>query len=256
MGKILFFDIDGTLYDHEKRLPASAKKAILAARENGHLIAIATGRAPFMVQPVLEALGIDTYVCFNGQYVVHRGERVHSGVHSPELLSRVKEMADRKGHPLVYMDEKEMVASGEGHPHVRESLDTLKLRYPRVDEDFYKNHPVNQVLLFCGEEEEEDYREALPGMEFVRWQRMCCDILPSGGSKAAGMEFILEREGLTMEDAVAFGDGLNDREMLKAAGIGVAMGNGHEEVKKLADYVAGDVSEDGIARILDELGLV
>ncbi|MET3575812.1 Cof-type HAD-IIB family hydrolase [Bhargavaea ullalensis] len=256
MGKILFFDIDGTLYDHEKKLPASAKKAILAARNNGHLIAIATGRAPFMVQPVLDELEIDTYVCFNGQYVVHRGAVVHQGTHDPVLLGRIKQEADRRGHPLVYMDDSEMVASGEGHGYVREGLGTLKITYPRVEADFYKRHPVHQALLFCKEEEEEGYRKTFPEVEFVRWQRVSCDILPGGASKAAGMEHILEREGLKMEDAIAFGDGLNDREMLAAAGIGVAMGNGHDEVKRLADYVAGDVAEDGIARILEELGLV
>ncbi|WP_040227898.1 Cof-type HAD-IIB family hydrolase [Bhargavaea cecembensis] len=256
MEKILFFDIDGTLYDDEKKLPASARKAIVAAKEKGHLIAIATGRAPFMVGPVLEELDVDTYICFNGQYVVHRGEVIHRGTHDPEWIGRIKDFATEKGHPLVYMDAREMVASDEGYPHIYESLGTLKLPYPRVEGDFYKDHPINQVLLFCTEEEEDEYRKRFPGVKFVRWQRVCCDILPGGASKAAGMEWILEREGLTMADAIAFGDGLNDIEMLEAAGIGVAMGNGHDEAKKRADYVAGDVSEDGIARILDQLGLI
>ena len=73
MKKLLFFDVDGTLYNMKKELPSSAKEAIMQARENGHEIAIATGRAPFMIQDLLDELQIDTYVTFNGQYVVYKG---------------------------------------------------------------------------------------------------------------------------------------------------------------------------------------
>lgn len=252
--KILFFDIDGTLYDHEKKLPESAKKAVMAARANGHIIAIATGRAPFMIGPVLNDLDIDTYICFNGQYVVHKGEVIRSGVIEPEILDRIKEKADRDGIPLVFMDDREMVATEVGHSHIGDSLESLKMPYPRAAEEFYLERPIHQALLFC--EDDRAYAEAFPELKFVRWHPMSTDILPAGTSKAVGMEKILEREGLTMADAVAFGDGLNDLEMLEAAGVGVAMGNAHDEAKKKADYVAGDVSEDGIARILDKLKLI
>lgn len=254
--KILFFDIDGTLYDHEKKLPESARRAIMAAREKGHLVAIATGRAPFMVGPVLEDLDVDTYICFNGQYVVHKGELIHGGIIEPEILARIKEKADRDRFPLIFMDDREMVATETGHPHVGDSLSSLKMPYPRASETFYMERPIHQALLFCTEQQEQEYAEAFPEMKFVRWHRTSTDILPAGTSKAGGMQRILDREGLMMSDAVAFGDGLNDIEMLEAAGAGVAMGNGHEEAKKKADYIAGDVSEDGIARILDQLKLI
>ncbi|RKJ34669.1 Cof-type HAD-IIB family hydrolase, partial [Butyricicoccus sp. 1XD8-22] len=71
MTKILFFDIDGTLYNSEKKIPASSKDAIKEARKNGYEIAIATGRAPFMIQPIIDELEIDTYITFNGQYIVY-----------------------------------------------------------------------------------------------------------------------------------------------------------------------------------------
>ncbi|WP_213422377.1 Cof-type HAD-IIB family hydrolase [Bhargavaea massiliensis] len=256
MKKILFFDIDGTLYDHDKKLPESAKKAVMAAREKGHLVAIATGRAPFMVGPVLEDLDIDTYICFNGQYVVHEGKLLYGGIIEPEILARIKEKADRDRFPLIFMDDREMVATETGHPHVGDSLNSLKMPYPRASDTFYMERPIHQALLFCTEHQEQAYVDAFPEMKFVRWHEKSTDILPSGTSKAEGMQRILELEGLTMADAIAFGDGLNDIEMLEAAGIGVAMGNAHEKAKERADYIAGDVSEDGIARILDRLKLI
>ncbi len=59
-----------------------------------------------------------------------------------------------------------------------------------------------------------------------------------------------------MDDAVAFGDGLNDVEMLKAVGIGVAMGNGHEKAKAVADVIAAHVDEDGIYKVMKELEII
>ncbi|CAM5189598.1 Cof subfamily protein (Haloacid dehalogenase superfamily)/HAD superfamily hydrolase (TIGR01484 family) OS=Ureibacillus acetophenoni OX=614649 GN=SAMN05877842_101314 PE=4 SV=1 [Ureibacillus acetophenoni] len=80
MTKILFFDIDGTLYDSEKKIPQSAKEAIFQARANGYEIAIATGRAPFMIQSIIDELEIDTYVTFTAWSIIfiYRGEAVSS----------------------------------------------------------------------------------------------------------------------------------------------------------------------------------
>ena len=75
--KIVFFDIDGTLLDHEKKLPASTKEAIKQLQDSGVFVAIATGRAPFMFESLREELGIDTFVSFNGQYVVFEGKVVY-----------------------------------------------------------------------------------------------------------------------------------------------------------------------------------
>src|SRR5699024_1203950 len=74
---IIFFDIDSTLLNHEKELPKSAKEAILKLKENGHIVAIATGRAPFMYADLRKELEIDTYVSYNGQYVVLNGEVIY-----------------------------------------------------------------------------------------------------------------------------------------------------------------------------------
>ena len=74
--------------------------------------------------------------------------------------------------------------------------------------------------------------------------------------KATAIEVILDKLGLKPENAVAFGDGLNDIEMLQTVGCGVAMGNAHEELKKHADYVAKPVYEDGVYHACKDLGLI
>ena len=256
MSKILFFDVDGTLYNSEKRLPTSTKEALFSARRNGYEIAIATGRAPFMIQSLLEELEIDTYVTLNGQYVVYKGQVIFTDSIPNEYLQRIIEFGERRNEPVVFINEHEMIASVPHNERVKSSLGSLKFPYPRIDALFYKEQKVYQTLIFVEEKDEHLYQEAFPHVQLVRWHPYACDILPEGGSKARGISKVLEHVGKTMDDAVTFGDGLNDVEMLEAAGTGVAMGNGHEKAKEAADVIAPHVDEDGIYKVMKELGII
>lgn len=256
MKKILFFDVDGTLYNSEKILPASAKEALFEARRNGYELAIATGRAPFMIQTLLEELDINTYVTFNGQYVVYRGEVVYTNGVEKDELAKIIAFGEARNEPVVFLDDKQMIASVENNDMVAESLNTLKYQYPNLDSTYYMQNDVYQTLIFMEEKDEHLYREAFPNVQFVRWHRYSCDILPKGGSKAAGIEKVLEKMGLTLNDAIAFGDGMNDIEMLQAVGTGVAMGNGHERVKAVASHIAEHVDEDGLAKMMRQLNII
>ncbi|MFC9538532.1 Cof-type HAD-IIB family hydrolase [Lysinibacillus sp. NPDC056959] len=256
MKKILFFDVDGTLYNSEKILPASAKEALFEARRNGYELAIATGRAPFMIQTLLEELDINTYVTFNGQYVVYRGEVVYTNGVEKDELAKIIAFGEERNEPVVFLDDKQMIASVENNDMVAESLNTLKYQYPNLDSTYYMQNDVYQTLIFMEEKDEHLYREAFPNVQFIRWHRYSCDILPKGGSKATGIEKVLEKMGLTLNDAIAFGDGMNDIEMLQAVGTGVAMGNGHERVKAVATHIAEHVDEDGLAKIMRQLNII
>ena len=82
------------------------------------------------------------------------------------------------------------------------------------------------------------------------------DIIEKKNSKARGLAMVCEYFGTTMEEAYAFGDSMNDYEIIQAAGVGVAMGNGDPRLKEVADYVAPHIREDGIYRACVELGLI
>lgn len=256
MGKLLFFDVDGTLYDSDKKLPASAKEALLAARSNGYEIAIATGRAPFMIQSLLEELEIDTYVTFNGQYVVYKGQVIFTDGIPENQLKEITSFGEQRNHPVVFLDDKKMVAAIGDDFRIAESLATLRYPYPEIEANYYMHQPVYQTLLYITQKEQAMYEEAFPTVEFVRWHPYSCDMLPKGGSKARGIQKVLEHCHYEMKDVMAFGDGLNDIEMLQTVGVGVAMGNAHERVKTVADVVVGHVDEDGLAQGLKRLGII
>ncbi|MFE6167302.1 Cof-type HAD-IIB family hydrolase [Viridibacillus arvi] len=254
--RILFFDIDGTLYNSKKEIPQTTIDAVKKAKDNGHEVVIATGRAPFMIQEVLETLKLDSYVCFNGQYVVYKGQPISLKPVPLEQLKALVNYVEKQDKPLVFLDNHEMVTSVPEHHQIKESLTSLLYPMPRLDKDFYLNHPIYQVLLYVSVEEEEEYAKAFPELELVRWHTYCCDVLNKGVSKAYGIERLLEYTNFEMQDAIAFGDGLNDVEMLTAVGTGVAMGNGHVKAKTVASFVTDHVDEDGLVKAMEKLQLV
>lgn len=255
MKKFLFFDVDGTLYDSNKQLPQSAKEAIFKARESGHEIAIATGRAPFMIRDILEELQIDTYVTFNGQYVVYQGEVIYTNQIPNDTLTEILQFGAQYDHPFVFLNEREMIATANGYEQIEESLNTLQYPYPAIDKNYYLHSPVYQTLLFSNQQEQTLYEKQFPAVQFVRWHPYSCDMLPNGGSKAYGIKKLMEHIEGSLEDVIAFGDGLNDVEMLSEVGLGVAMGNGHEKAKQAAAVVAGHVDENGLYEVMKEIKL-
>ncbi|WP_199615151.1 Cof-type HAD-IIB family hydrolase [Paenibacillus alkalitolerans] len=255
-GKLIFFDIDGTLLDHDKKLPDSTKQAVRQLKAAGHEPVIATGRGPFMFKDIREELGIESFVSYNGQYVEWKSKPLLKNPIKTELLQQLTDYAVKNEHPLVYMDLETMKTNAEYHVHIEESIATLKEPYPDHDPEYFRNRDIYQTLVFCTEDEEPPYRNRFPDLDFIRWHRFSMDVLPSGGSKAKGIEAMIGMLGVGKEDVYAFGDYLNDIEMLRYVGTGVAMGNAPDIVKKAAKHVTKDVGEDGIMHGLRMLGLL
>ncbi|MEQ6378140.1 Cof-type HAD-IIB family hydrolase [Bacillaceae bacterium S4-13-56] len=253
---LIFFDIDGTLLNRKKELPDSAKNAILELKAKGHTVAIATGRAPFMFEELREELDIHTYVSYNGQYVVLEGEVIYTNPLNIESIKKLTDVAVKNEHPVVYMDQDDMKANVPEHAYITESISTLKIKsFPTHDPTYYVGRDLFQTLLFCPVGEEKQYEREFEHFDFVRWHPVSVDVLPKGGSKAKGIEKIVERLGFPSERQYAFGDGMNDIEMLSTVENSVAMGNAKNEVKKVAKYITKSVDDDGISHGLQMVGL-
>ncbi len=256
--KLVFFDIDGTLYDDKKQLPESAREAILQLQKNGHIAAIATGRSPIMFQELRDQLDIHSYVSMNGQYVVHNDEVVFKNpLDKSRLRAFMQEVEAEKG-PFMFLDQENMVSRIDAHPRYDKALATLDLPYPyRYDPEYFKSRDVLQGLLFAKENEYTDILERYSDdFHFIQWHDVCMDVLPKEGSKALGLRHLIHVLDFDIKDTIAFGDGPNDHEMLREVGVGVAMGNSSDALKADADVVTDDVHADGIQIGLQKLGLI
>lgn len=254
--KTIFFDIDGTIYDEDKNVPASTREAIAELQRRGHNVVIATGRGAYMFKELREELGIDSFVSLNGQYVVYKGEVIYTNRLETEVLKELTLFADKNDHPVAYIDATDMKVNTAEHENIVTSIGSLKLAFPTHDPEYYLKNEIYQAIIFCPQENQAAYEEAYPELKFVRWNPLGMDVLPGNGSKAGGIAQMLEILGVDKEDVYAFGDGLNDVEMLSYVGHGIAMGNAEDEVKAAASYVTKHVSEDGIYEGLKMVGLL
>lgn len=254
-NKILFFDIDGTLYNSKKKLPRTTYNAIQKAKENGHEVVIATGRSPFFLKPVLEELGLNSFVSFNGQYVVYKGNVISKRPIPMGTIEKLVSQTSTENHPIVFLDSDKMTSVTKDNQNVQVSMDSLFYPMPEFDEEHYKHSDTYQILLYVDEEEEKRYATMYPELKLIRWHKFSVDVINHDVSKAYGIEQFLKNTEFDIDDAIAFGDGLNDVEMLQAVGTSVAMGNGHEKAKKAATFVTDHVDHDGLANAMKKLGL-
>ncbi|THF83478.1 Cof-type HAD-IIB family hydrolase [Cohnella fermenti] len=254
--KIAFFDIDGTLVDEEKRIPADTIDAIRRLKERGIEPVIATGRAPYFFKELAEEAGIESFVSLNGAYVKYKGQDLYESQIPPEVLEKLVALAQKNKHELVFEGKEAYFSTAPDHPAVFEAVASLRVTHPEADADFWKKAGIYQVFLHCESHEEHLYPAELPELRFVRWHAKALDVLPTAGSKAEGIQALLDSLGIKPEEAIAFGDGLNDKEMLQLVGLGIAMGNSHKELLPYADYVTTNVDEGGVKNGLEFAGVL
>ena len=259
--KIVFFDIDDTLYTHHepKHVPESAKKALRLLKHRGILTAIATGRTiavlPPAIQDIIAECSIDMIVSINGQYIQYQNKPL---AHFPLDKSQVQYVSQQLcqqniAHALVNHSG---VFSVLENIHSHTAMSALNIPYQPAPQA-YQQHDIYQILAFYPTQTDTIVQTILPqAWKIIRWHEHGTDWLDKNGSKARGIRAALDKLGLTMNDAIAFGDALNDIEMLQSVGLGVAMGNACEQVKAVADYVCPSITEDGIYRGLIELGVI
>lgn len=254
--KIVFFDIDGTLVNDEKKVPADAAEAIRELKSRGIEPVISTGRAPYFFKPLAEQLGIESFVSLNGGYVVYKGEPIYKKIISRDSVGNLVRLAAQNNHSLVFEGEEEFYADAEEHPFVISSVNSLRVDLPGFDPDYWKKTDIFQVFLHCESHEEHLYEPHLGDLRMIRWHQHALDVLPADSSKSEGIKAMLSRLGLSLSDAAAFGDGLNDKEMLASVGLGIAMGNSHKDLLPYADHVTTHVDEGGIHNGLKHAGLI
>lgn len=253
--KIVFFDIDGTLLDSNHLIPESTVRSIQELQRAGIETVIATGRTPANFGHIREQLGIQSYVSLNGGYVVREGQVLASTKMQLHHMDQLNALATARGHAIGWIGT-EQIGLYADHPSVRRVLELFGMEVPPIDPAFHQQCDIYQGMLFCPEDEIDPYVESIPDLSYVRFDQHAVDVLPRHTNKAAGIAHYLKAVGVDAASCIAFGDGLNDIEMLQSVGLGIAMGQAREEVKRAAKRVTHSVDDEGIAAALLDLGLI
>lgn len=256
----LFFDIDGTLVSFKTHeIPASTIFALTQAKANGHKVFISTGRPPLIITNLgaIEHL-IDGYVTINGALCFVDKEVVSCKDIPKEAVLTVVQDAQEKNYGLIVVGEKD-VAVLDPHGEV-DRIFRGEIAVENLDQakplDVVLGQRILQLTPFFPEEYERDLMLRIPCCTSGRWHPAFTDITAKGADKGEGVLTLAAHLGLDPKNTMAFGDGGNDSSMIKAVGIGIAMGNALESLKQEADYTTTSVDDDGVLTALRHFGLV
>ena len=256
--KIAFFDVDGTLVDMKKKVITPAMiETLKHLKENGIILCMATGRGPYLV-PSFPGIDFDVFLSYNASYCYTKDEVIFSNPIPKEDVKAIVENASEIHRPVFLAG----VEGGGANGCDKDLADYFAIAKSKVNVldnfDFEKlmDKKVYQMMVGCYKEEYADILRDVDGARITAWWTRAADITPANGNKGVGVRKILDYYHLDKENAIAFGDGTNDIEMLEAVGTGVAMGNATDDVKAVADAICGHVAEDGIYHYCKEQGLI
>jgi len=256
MIKAAFFDVDGTLLSHKsKQVPPSARAALKKLKEAGIPCIVATGRQISEMEKLpIADIAFDGYLTLNGQLMLDGKKQI---VFSKPITGKVKDFLIRQFQehrfPALLVEEKYTYLNYVTD-HVHAVQAAISSAVPPLDT--YRGGEIYQVCAYLRPEEEYHVAPVAGDCVITRWHFGGMDVVAKGGGKVSGIRDYLDATGIKREEIIAFGDGENDIEMLRFAGIGVAMGNAVEEAKAAADYVTADIDDDGIEKALKHLGLI
>lgn len=246
MIKIAFFDIDGTLLKLGCReLSPKTMAALKRLQRNGILLCMATGRS-YPCIPHFEGIEFDVYLTFNGSYVVSHGQVIRNRPLAPDDAAIIVRNLKQMGRAIAISNTNTIAANGSD-PELEEyfSFGNAKLVITENFEELCRGE-VFQIMCSCRKEEYGEILKGTSNAQITAWWDKAADIIPLNGGKGTAVADVLKFYGFARDEAIAFGDGINDIEMLKAVGTGVAMGNAKATVKEMADDVCPSVEDDGI----------
>ncbi|MFF2156468.1 Cof-type HAD-IIB family hydrolase [Paenibacillus chitinolyticus] len=237
--KLVALDMDGTLLNEEKQVSPANREAIYAALEAGVTVIFSTGRGVQSALPYAEELKLQTPI------VSVNGSEIWKAPH--DLLKRTLldlDLVRRMYDLAIEHDTWYWAYSVEG-------------MYNR--DNWAEDITKPEWLKFGFYTENKESLEIIRG-ELARWGELeitnshpdNLELNPKGISKASGIEEVCKLLGIEMSQVIAMGDSENDIAMIRAAGLGVAMGNAQDGVKRIADLVTVTNDEDGVAKIIQE----
>lgn len=252
----IFFDVDGTLRDIDtSRIPGSTKAALRMLRAAGFYLGIATGRTMGeLSDDIVELIDWDAYVCANGQVVYDKNkEPIFQRVFTDEIIAGCLNAAAENNNPLmITTDEEQCFITATPNTSLFTTYRDFDLPIPEVRE--YSGESAIAIMVFPNRDEDYEAYSIIPGVRLSSSGSTSCDILYDDISKYDGALKVMDHCGL--EKYIAFGDSMNDFEIMLYADISVAMGGSPAGIAGIATCLADTVLNDGIYSACKELRLL
>ena len=258
MDKAIFFDIDGTILDREHGIAEITPRVAAAMRKlqaAGDKIFIATGRPVSFIYKEILDFGFDGFVTTNGGLVLAGGEVIFESHLNIDGVKKICARAESENinyilesYPNTYLPRNFTAAE--------KFCKDIGVDYTKFIRDFdFNKISVSKIECMTARQDlenlDEIYKEMLATSGFTGWEDAfhyrTMEIYSDTVSKATGILKVLEHFKIPVKNSFAFGDGLNDREMIQTVGTGIVMGNAKDDLKRFGKYVVPSVHDDGVA---------
>lgn len=278
LKKIIFLDIDGTLMNDNGVIPESAALAVRKARENGHLVFICTGRSKNIIFPEILEVGFDGLIGAAGGYIEIVDTILFHEQIKKEHIQHVVEFFDTHEIDFFLESNEGTFSSKNAKKRMLSVIESYLLDKPDFKEEIEKGFMPFYEMLIEGEDliREDINKICFFGSDYLSFESITQEFeskftntpntvsaFRNGGelsllgiNKSTAIMKVIEHFNISKEHTFAFGDSLNDLEMLQFVQHGIAMGNAHEAVKKVADDVTDSHDENGIYTSFKKYGLI
>ncbi len=276
--KILFFDIDGTLIGRSTELRSSTLRALQSAKEKGYILFISTGRALASIYPSIKELGFDGYITSAGSIIYVNNQTIYEHYLPKAKVAQILELFQK--HNIYFtLETKHALYQTDGIKDFFDKLHEIEARsnqeLERMREtrrnlptsrklsEFNLDIPVPKVTFVSPRKEDflnikhhfEDYFNIVL---FSEDDKAYCngELIDKTCTKGHALKKVCEYYQIPVEDSIAFGDSMNDYEMLSMAGTSVVFEGASESLKALGDYFFENPDSDGILKIMQEMNLI
>lgn len=267
--KLIVSDFDGTLLSSKYDISEGVKNAINEYVNDGGIFAVCTGRMLKSIMPQVKALGLKGFVCaYQGTVIadIETGEIIKDGGFSAESTAEIcKEIKNLGQHVNVYYNNDLYTDFPKQDKYLKlyeqiTGVDAISVTDEPMYDYVIKNGMFCQKvtslvapdamfqLYNCLKEKFNDKYDVTYSASVL------VELSPKGDDKGEALRFLAQKYGVPLEKCVAVGDSLNDLPMIKAAGIGVAVGNAVQPLKDVADYVAVSNDEGAVEQVIKKFG--
>ena len=254
--KLIAIDLDGTLLNSDGIVSDATKLHLQKLKEKGHIITIATGRILNRALVGTDGAEFANYIVSDAGAAVFKNDginkewkEVYAQVLSKEIVENIASYYDKDKFMTINICDRNKIHHYDQTVNITEFLENIN-EIIHVSVSFINNEFVEEYLKI--------FTKKFPMLKVeimqdsfgeVKW----LEIAQKGVEKYKGITEVAKLEGILNKNIIAFGDGLNDVEMLKKCGIGVAMKNALPEVKEQADYITSRTNnENGVVEFLKE----
>jgi Cof subfamily protein (haloacid dehalogenase superfamily) len=264
--KLLVIDLDGTLLDKNGDISITDRQALSRVRESGIRISLSTGRAAKACSKIIGQLALDGFhVFFDGALVYNfqEDEEIYSQPIDAQTVKAASEFALNNGIPLeLYSTDRYYVMAETRNTGIQSKFFGIDPVVTDFTTLWKRERILKGGLITSNTEEAAGVRgfsqrfadklnfswattPAYPGWHFI-------NVITPGVSKGKALHTLASHLDIKLGEVMAIGDGANDLSLLSAAGLAIAMHNASDEIKAIADFITGDVQQNGVSQAINK----